>query len=211
MKDLVIVGASGLGKEVAWLAKRSGINVQGFLDDNHALEGREFYRKPVLGTVADWVHFSEAQFVIAIAAPHIKKKILKRMEALGDPDFATLIDPSAQVDLSETVVGKGSVICAGTVCTADTVIGTHCSINKLCSIGHDATIHDFVTLSPQVMLGGQSIVGKGAEVGAASLVRQSLAVGPGAIVGMGAVVTKDVPPDVTVVGNPAKVFAPRKD
>jgi acetyltransferase-like isoleucine patch superfamily enzyme len=34
-----------------------------------------------------------------------------------------------------------------------------------------------------------------------------LRVGEGAVVGMGAVVTKDVPPNVTVVGNPAKILS----
>lgn len=206
MRDLVIVGASGLGKEIAWLAKRAGINVLGFLDDNPALEGCDFYRKPVLGFVDDWANFLDAEFVIGIASPWIKEKIIGRMEAQGKPKFATLIDPAAQVDLSETVIGAGSVICAGTVCTADTTIGSHCIINKLCSIGHDASIHDFATLSPQVMLGGHSIVGRGAEIGAASLVRQGLTVGAGSVVGMGAVVTKDVPPGVTVVGNPARAL-----
>jgi len=209
VRDLVIVGASGLGKEVAWLAKRAGINVLGFLDDNPALEGRDFYRKPVLGFVDDWTNFLDAEFVIGIASPRIKEKIVGRMEAQGKPKFATLIDPAVQVDLSETVIGAGSVICAGTVCTADTEIGSHCIINKLCSIGHDASIQDFATLSPQVMLGGHSVIGRGAEIGAASLVRQGLTVGASSVVGMGAVVTKYVPPGVTVVGNPARVFEPR--
>jgi len=209
MKDLIIVGASGLGKEVAWLAKRAGINVRGFLDDNPDLQGLEFYRKPVLGVVDDWPHFGGAEFVIAIASPRIKEIIFSRMETQGKPVFATLIDPSVQIDLSETEIGSGSVICAGTICTADTIIGAHCIINKLCSIGHDASVQDFATLAPQVMLGGHSVVERGAEIGAASLVRQGLTIEAGAVVGMGAVVTKNVASGITVVGNPAKILNPR--
>src|SRR5690554_1397162 len=204
MTDIIIVGASGLGREVAWLAERAGVTVAGFLDDDFELQGCEFYHKPVLGVIDEWYKHSHYQFVIAIASPKIKQEVLKRMLSKGVPKFATLIDPSVQINLSETRVGKGTVICAGTVCTADTEIGSHCVVNKLCSIGHDATIQDFAVLAPQVMLGGHTVIGQGAEIGAASLVRQGLNIAPGSVVGMGAVVTKDVPPGVTVIGNPAR-------
>lgn len=38
-KKLIIVGFSGFGKEVYWLARRLGIAVFGFLDDNPAVQG----------------------------------------------------------------------------------------------------------------------------------------------------------------------------
>jgi len=174
VKDLVIIGASELGKEVAWLAKRSGFSVRRFLDDNPALKGKDFYRQPILGSIADWTCYTDMQFVIAIAAPRVKEMILARMLTKGSPVFATLVDPTVQIDLIETEIGVGTVICAGTICTADTTIGAHCIVNKLCSIGHDAAIHDFATLSPQVMLGGHTVIEAGAEIGAASLVRQGL-------------------------------------
>ena len=55
MTDLIIVGASGLGKEVAWLAERAGVTVAGFLDDDFELQGCEFYHKPVLGVIDEMV------------------------------------------------------------------------------------------------------------------------------------------------------------
>ena len=204
MRKLVIIGASGLGKEVAWLSNRIGIEVLGFLDDNQNLIGKLFYQRPVLGCIDEWKKYADAEFVIAIASPRIKENILKQLTKNDLPRFATLIDPSVQIDTYETKLGVGTVICAGTVCTADITIGSHCIINKLCSIGHDATISDFATLSPQVMLGGHSIVGVGAELGASCLIRQGLTVGDWANVGMGSVVTKNVPSGITVVGNPAK-------
>ena len=67
MTDLIIVGASGLGKEVAWLAERAGVTVAGFLDDDFELQGCEFYHKPVLGVIDEWYKHSHYQFVIAMA------------------------------------------------------------------------------------------------------------------------------------------------
>ena len=46
MKDLIIIGASGFGREVAWLVERVNKvsetwNLIGFLDDNKSLQGTD--------------------------------------------------------------------------------------------------------------------------------------------------------------------------
>ncbi len=48
-------------------------------------------------------------------------------------------------------------------------------------------------------------VGAKARIGAAAVLLPGVQIGPGALVGAGAVVTKDVPADCVVVGNPARV------
>ncbi|MEE8586977.1 MAG: acyltransferase [Acidobacteriota bacterium] len=49
-------------------------------------------------------------------------------------------------------------------------------------------------------------VRKGASIGSGATVLSNLSIGENAIVGAGAVVTRDVPPDVIVAGNPARVL-----
>jgi acetyltransferase-like isoleucine patch superfamily enzyme len=46
---------------------------------------------------------------------------------------------------------------------------------------------------------------RGAKIGANATILPGVRVGAGALVGAGAVVTKDVPPGVVVVGNPARI------
>jgi acetyltransferase-like isoleucine patch superfamily enzyme len=48
------------------------------------------------------------------------------------------------------------------------------------------------------------LIKKGASIGSGSTILANLTVGEGAIVGAGSVVTKDVPPNAIVAGNPAK-------
>jgi acetyltransferase-like isoleucine patch superfamily enzyme len=55
------------------------------------------------------------------------------------------------------------------------------------------------------------VVGKGAKVGANATILPAVEIGPGALVGAGAVVTKNVPADKVVVGNPAMVTGSVKD
>ena len=52
----------------------------------------------------------------------------------------------------------------------------------------------------------RTLVKKGASIGSGTTILSNLVVGENAIVGAGSVVTKDVPPNCIVAGNPAKVL-----
>ncbi|HWZ99294.1 MAG TPA: acyltransferase [Candidatus Dormibacteraeota bacterium] len=51
-----------------------------------------------------------------------------------------------------------------------------------------------------------TVVKKGASIGSGSTILSNLVIGENAIVGAGSVVTRDVPPNTIVAGNPAKVL-----
>jgi acetyltransferase-like isoleucine patch superfamily enzyme len=51
-----------------------------------------------------------------------------------------------------------------------------------------------------------TLVKKGASIGSGSTILSNVTIGENAIVGAGSVVTKDVPPDVIVAGNPARLL-----
>jgi UDP-2-acetamido-3-amino-2,3-dideoxy-glucuronate N-acetyltransferase len=51
-----------------------------------------------------------------------------------------------------------------------------------------------------------TLVKKGASIGSSATLLAGITVGERAIVGAGAVVTKDVPPDTVVAGNPARIM-----
>jgi acetyltransferase-like isoleucine patch superfamily enzyme len=52
----------------------------------------------------------------------------------------------------------------------------------------------------------KTVVKKGASIGSGSTILSNVVIGENAIVGAGSVVTKDVPPNAIVVGNPAKIL-----
>jgi serine acetyltransferase len=49
------------------------------------------------------------------------------------------------------------------------------------------------------------ILGNNVDIGASAIIIGSVKVGDGAVVGAGSVITKDIPPNSVVVGNPARV------
>jgi len=52
----------------------------------------------------------------------------------------------------------------------------------------------------------KTLVKRGASIGSGATILANLTIGENAIVGAGSVVTRDVPPDTIVAGNPAKVL-----
>lgn len=209
MKDIIIIGAGGLGREVLWLIER--INklepvwrILGFLDDNDDLSGKLVNGCPVLGSCLNAEEYSDAYFVCAVGSSKIRKKIITKLkDSIPDVKFATLVDPS--VEMSETVtLGEGTIVCAHTIMTVNLRVGEHCIVNLDCTIGHDAELKDFVSLYPSVNISGFTKIGECSEIGAGSVIIQYKEIGNNTIVGAGAVVIRDIPDNCTAVGCPAE-------
>lgn len=209
MKDLIIVGASGFGREVAWLVERINKNkptwnLIGFVDDDKQIQGTEINSIPVLGGCDCLVSYSEAFIVCAVGASKTRKLIIDKIKTLSpNAKFAILIDPS--VEMSDFVkIGDGSIICAHTILTVNIEIGNHAILNLDCTVGHDARLSDFVTVYPSVNVSGNTEIGKCCELGTGTQVIQGISIGERTIVGAGSVVVKDLPEKCTAVGCPAK-------
>lgn len=209
MKDLIIFGASGFGREVAWLVERINAvsptwNLIGFIDDNEDLQGMEINGFKVLGKTEDIKEYPDTFFVCAVGASKVREKIIGNMKAVNpNIKFGTLIDPS--VEMSELVtIGEGTIICAHTVITVNISIGNHVIINLDCTIGHDAVLQDYATLYPSVNVSGKANIGYCSELGTGMQIIQGKSVGNYSIVGAGAVVVEDIPSSCTAVGCPAK-------
>lgn len=55
----------------------------------------------------------------------------------------------------------------------------------------------------------RTVIQRGASIGSGTTLLGGITIGAKAVIGAGSVVTKDVPPDTTVAGNPARVLAGR--
>lgn len=209
MKDLIIIGASGFGREVAWLVERINQtrptwNLLGFIDDNEPLWGQKVNRYKVLGGCKNLVDYPDVYVVCAIGASKIRQKILTKINDIHPiAKFATLIDPSV-IKSDLVVIGEGSIICAHTILTVNITIGKHVIINLDCTVGHDAILQDFVTLYPSVNISGMTNTGTCTEIGTGTQIIQGKTIGSFSIVGAGSTVVKDIPDKCTAVGSPAK-------
>ena len=117
-----------------------------------------------------------------------------------------LTHPSAVISQSASL-GAGTQILSQANISAGSILGEACIVNSKASIDHECIIGDGVHIAPGATLCGCVSVGDNAFVGAGSVILPRITIGHDSVVGAGAVVTKDVPPGLTVVGNPAKFIS----
>jgi acetyltransferase-like isoleucine patch superfamily enzyme len=104
-------------------------------------------------------------------------------------------------------IGKDCFISLGAkldTCSGKIIIGDRCEITHGCIIlAHDA-IAKRIDRNRQGI--GTVRLGNDVFLGVNSVVLQNVTIGDNSIIGAGSVVTQDVPPNVVVAGNPAKII-----
>lgn len=214
MRPLVIYGAGGSARDVLELVRDinsqgSQWDVLGFLSDDEESWGQELNEIPVLGGIEALKALPERPVAaLAVGGPHIRKRMVERIRPHVD-GFPTLTHP-AVISSSSVTCGEGVVITAGNILTANIRLGDFVMVNLACTITHDCVLGDFVTLSPGVNISGNVHIGEGTDVGTGGAIIQGVKIGEWSILGAGALVARDVPPNTTAVGVPAKVIKERE-
>ncbi len=210
-RDLVLVGAGGLGRETAAaVAAMNAIEptyaLRGYLDDA-ARPGDVVDGVPVLGPVerGPLDELPDAHVVVCTGSAADRFGRWRLVDRLGLPTerYGTVVHPSASIPPG-CRLGRGSVVLAAVVATTAVEVGEHSVVMPAVVLTHDDVVGGFVTFGAGARLAGRVTVGDGAYVGAGALVREGCRVGAWALVGMGAVVLRDVPPAEAWVGNPAR-------
>lgn len=205
MKDIVIIGAGGVGRETAWIIEQINIrkptwNIVGFVDDNEEIWNSEINGYKVKGNLSYLnVLENKPYVIIAIANYKVKKSIVNKLE--NRFQFATIIHPD--VYLNTTVeIGRGSIVYPGVIMTTNISIGNHVIISPKCGVGHDSVIKDYVSLLWNVNVSGFDVIEEGVMIGSGATIIQGKNVGKGAIIGAGAVVIRDIEVESVNVGVP---------
>lgn len=204
-ESIYVLGAGGHGKVVLDALLTSGLEVKAILDtkiDN----AKSIFGIPVWeeSQHLEKIGTNQTLLVNGIGAnpyTELRQQIFLNMKARGF-SFKSFQHPSAIVSKT-TTIGEGCQIMAGSVIQSDVLIEENVVINTKSSIDHDCHIHSHAFIAPGAILCGNIIAHSSTFIGANATILPNIHIGKNSIIGAGAVVTKSVPDNTIVAGNPA--------
>jgi len=121
--------------------------------------------------------------------------------------------------LPEAKIGEDCNVCDNVFIENDVCVGDRVTIKCGVQLWDGVTLEDDVFVGPNATFTNdifprskkfpekfaRTIIRRGASIGANATILPGITIGQGAMIGAGAVVTRSVPPDAIVVGNPAKI------
>lgn len=176
MKNVVIVGAGDLGKELVWLIedinrKKPTYLILGFLDDDTAKDTYSFYGYRVLGGTDQLERLNEripCQAVLALRDGANRQRMVEAHPAFDG--WETIVHPTATV-ASGVSVGRGCVLFPQVTVSVDSRLGPFGIYGSRVTIGNDCWVGDYVTAGMGVLIPERSSVGTGRALPAGAVVR----------------------------------------
>jgi len=209
MKDIVLIGAGGLGREAAYLIERINrvkhqYNLLGFVVEEQYYKPDEVVNGyPVLGNL-EWAVDNREKIVChcTIGETKPRARIQEEMEEKGC-EFESLIDPD--IEIHHTVsIGAGTFIQGGCGLSVNISIGKGALLNGGVLIGHDVIVGDYTCVMTRTTISGNVKIGSKVFIGGAAYIIPKITIEDEAVVAAGSVVFKHVKTGSHVLGNPAK-------
>jgi UDP-perosamine 4-acetyltransferase len=204
----VVIGGGHHAMVVIDALLASGVTPHGIVDSDASLWSHHVLEVPILGgdDLLKELATGDHGFTIGVGSTgdtRVRRQLFELAVAHGLRPVVVR-HPTAIVSTSASIAG-GAQLLAGTIVNPGARIAENTVINTGSIIEHDCILERHAFVSPGVRLGGSVTVGEGTHIGIGTTVRQCIRIGPRSIIGAGAVVVDDVPPDVVVLGVPARI------
>lgn len=218
MSDVyAIYGSGGYAREVmpllrefvAMISKTANDEIyfiDDFIEPNSVINGYEVY---TFDELVSKFSGKKIHCCIAIADRKARENLTNR--CLENDIQMISIKSINSVVMDEVNIGEGSVLSPFVTITSNVTIGKSFHANLYSYVAHDCVIGDFVTFAPAVKCNGNVHIKSGAYIGTGAIIHPGtkdnpIVIGTNTKVAAGSVVTKSIPDNVTVIGNPAQIL-----
>ena len=175
--------------------------------------------------IAGRIYISKSSWLLRIIHPELKKgelqigddfscnnNITSNSVGVFQPCFFNISESGSKILIGNNVGISGSTLNASKSITIgdNTIIGSGCLITDTDSHPIVAKLRnksDYLQYTKSLPI----VIGKDVFIGARSIIMKGVTIGDGAVIGAGSVVTKNVPANFIVAGNPAKIVRPIKE
>ena len=204
-EQIIIIGAGGLAKEVAFIIESlKDFEVFGFISNEGKRNERIYKDFKIVGNDEEaFLKWSDMNFVIAIGDPKIRRKVYYMYFKKGIKRFPKIIHPLSTV-ANEVEIEEGVIIYPGSKIMPSTKIKKFSIINTNTIIAHDCLIGKFTNLNPSSVINGNVKIGDNVLVGSGAVLHQGLSICDNVNIGIGSVVVRDIKESGTYFGNPTK-------
>jgi sugar O-acyltransferase (sialic acid O-acetyltransferase NeuD family) len=207
MKNLIIISAGGMGREIFNLATIcNGYNkdytIKGFIDDDgEALNSFKGY-PPVISSIKDYSIQPDDVFICSTGDVTQKKENIQVILNKGG-EFISLIHPDASI-CHNAIIGNGCIILENAYIGCDSQIDNFVTIQISAVIGHDVKVGKYSRVDNFVVCVGGIELKEEVTVHTSAVINHNVIVERNAYVGACSFVIRRVKEYTTVFGNPAK-------
>lgn len=207
-KDLIMWGTTGQSIVLEEFLKLR-YNIRAFFD-NHTQAVSPFVDIPLFYKkqgFEEWLDKNEeCYFIVAIGGDKGKDRV-ELSKYLIEKHMKPISAINTKAILASNVtLGQGVQIMLGAVIAARVEIGDYTIINSTASIDHECKIGTGCHIAPGAKLAGNIQMGEYTFIGTGAVILPNIIIGKNCIIGAGSVVTKNIPNDCVVYGNPAKIM-----
>ena len=206
MKNIIIVGAGGFGRELRnWFwdcFDPDEWRIAGFLGSTPADLSQYSIDEQIVGDPFEYQPAENERFLLAIGNIDDRRAIVDSIENKGG-QFLSMIHPSAIVS-ANSKVGHGAIIYPFALVANSATLGNHVHLSNYASVGHDAKLGNYSLLSPYATLNGGAVADEEVFVGTHAMIGPGIHVGSMSKISANSAATRDVPPRKIVFGVPGK-------
>jgi sugar O-acyltransferase (sialic acid O-acetyltransferase NeuD family) len=206
-KSVVIIGYSGHAHTGVDLLISSGYKVIAYCDNEEKKQNP--FNLEYFGSENDLSvqkKLKQYDYFIGVGNNNLlRRKIYETIfPVLGQPVNAihssAVISPSVKLKFGHFIAPNVSI-------NAVTELGMTAVCNTGSVIEHGCNVGDFTFIAPGAVLCGDVTIGENTFVGANSVIKQGVIIGKNVTIGAGSVIIRDIPDNVKVVGNPARIIS----